>query len=98
LWLPIFETRSPGLFLWRRLKPRLISFWHKAKAGGAILRDWQRYLGEAALPCGAWCACRIGVNVVFMAAFSIPITAFTVFVVASSHRLSGLFAITLGGV
>jgi uncharacterized membrane protein YbhN (UPF0104 family) len=87
-----------GLFLWRRLKPRLISFWHKAKAGGAILRDWRRYLREVALPCGASYACRIGVNVVFMAAFSIPITAFTVFLVASSHMLSGLFAITPGGV
>jgi uncharacterized membrane protein YbhN (UPF0104 family) len=43
-------------------------------------------------------ACRIGVNVVFMAAFSIPITAFTVFLVASSHMLSGLLAITPGGV
>jgi uncharacterized membrane protein YbhN (UPF0104 family) len=50
------------------------------------------------LPSGASYACRIGVNVVFMAAFSIPITAFTVFLVASSHMLSGLFAITPGGV
>jgi uncharacterized membrane protein YbhN (UPF0104 family) len=87
-----------GVILWRRLKPRLISLWHKAKAGGAILRDWRRYLREVALPCGASYACRIGVNVVFMAAFSIPITAFTVFLVASSHMLSGLFAITPGGV
>jgi uncharacterized membrane protein YbhN (UPF0104 family) len=38
------------------------------------------------------------VNVVFMAAFGIPVTAFTVFLVASSHMLSGLFAITPGGV
>ena len=86
------------VFLWRRLKPRLIGLWHKAKAGGAILRDWRRYLREVAVPCGASYGCRIGVNVVFMAAFSIPITAFTVFLVASSHMLSGLFAITPGGV
>jgi uncharacterized membrane protein YbhN (UPF0104 family) len=33
-----------------------------------------------------------------MAAFGIPITAFTVFLVASSHMLSGIFAITPGGV
>src|SRR5262245_19628725 len=33
-----------------------------------------------------------------MAAFSIPITVYTVFLVASSHMLSGLFAITPGGV
>ena len=51
-----------------------------------------------ALPSGASYCCRIGVNIVFMAAFGIPVTAFTVFLVASSHMLSGLFAITPGGV
>jgi uncharacterized membrane protein YbhN (UPF0104 family) len=84
--------------LWRRLKPRLLEFWNRAKAGGAILRDWRRYARQVALPSAASYACRIGVNVVFMAAFGIPITAFTVFLVASSHMLSGLFAITPGGV
>jgi uncharacterized membrane protein YbhN (UPF0104 family) len=33
-----------------------------------------------------------------MAAFHLPITAFTIFLVASSHMLSGIFAITPGGV
>jgi uncharacterized membrane protein YbhN (UPF0104 family) len=84
--------------LWRRLKPRLLEFWNRAKAGGAILRDWRRYAREVALPSALSYACRIGVNVVFMAAFGIPVTAFTVFLVASSHMLSGLFAITPGGV
>ena len=51
-----------------------------------------------AAPSAASYGCRIGVNVVFMAAFSIPITAFTVFLVASSHMLSGVFALTPGGV
>jgi uncharacterized membrane protein YbhN (UPF0104 family) len=87
-----------GVVIWPRLKPRLIDLWHKAKAGGAILRDWRRYAVEVALPSAASYCCRIGVNVVFMAAFSIPITAFTVFLVAASHMLSGLFAITPGGV
>ena len=87
-----------AVILWRRLKPRLIDLWHKAKAGGEILRDWRRYAMEVALPSAASYGCRIGVNVIFMAAFSIPITAFTVFLVAASHMLSGLFAITPGGV
>ncbi|HXV03495.1 MAG TPA: lysylphosphatidylglycerol synthase domain-containing protein, partial [Gaiellaceae bacterium] len=87
-----------AVVLWRRLKPRLLEFWNRAKAGGAILRDWRRYARQVALPSAASYACRIGVNVVFMAAFGIPITAFTVFLVASSHMLSGLFAITPGGV
>jgi uncharacterized membrane protein YbhN (UPF0104 family) len=85
-------------FLWPRLKPRLLDTWHKAKQGAAIFRDRRRYAREVALPSAASYCCRIGVNVVFMAAFSIPITAFTVFLVASSHMLSGLFALTPGGV
>lgn len=51
--------------LWRRMKPQLLELWRRAKAGGAILRDWRRYAREVA---------------------------------ASSHMLSGLFAITPGGV
>jgi uncharacterized membrane protein YbhN (UPF0104 family) len=85
-------------FLWPRLKPRLLSTWHKIKEGAAIVRDWKRYAREVAAPSAASYVCRIGVNVVFMAGFGIPITAFTVFLVASSHMLSQIFAITPGGV
>jgi hypothetical protein len=85
-------------FLWPRLKPWLVNEWHKARAGAAIFRDWRRYAREVALPQAASYGCRVGVNVVFMAAFSIPITAYTVFLIASSHTLSQLFAITPGGV
>ena len=86
------------IYFWPRLKPRLLSTWHKAKQGAAIFRDWRRYAVGVALPSAGSYACRIGVNVVFMAAFGIPITAFTVFLIASSHMLSGLFALTPGGV
>jgi uncharacterized membrane protein YbhN (UPF0104 family) len=85
-------------FLWPRVKPWVLRTWHKAKEGAAIFRDWRRYAKEVALPSAGSYGCRIGVNVVFMAAFGIPITAYTVFLVASSHMLSGLFAITPGGV
>jgi uncharacterized membrane protein YbhN (UPF0104 family) len=86
------------VYFWPRLKPRLLSTWHKAKQGAAIFRDWRRYAVRVALPSAGSYACRIGVNVVFMAAFGIPITTFTVFLIASSHMLSGLFALTPGGV
>jgi uncharacterized membrane protein YbhN (UPF0104 family) len=85
-------------FLWPRLKPRLLDTWHKVKEGAAIFRDWRRYARGVALPSAASYGCRIGVNIVFMAAFDIPVTVFTVFLVASSHMLSGIFAITPGGV
>lgn len=84
--------------LWPRLKPRVLNQWHKVKQGAAIFSDWRRYARQVALPSAASYCCRIAVNTVFMAAFGIPITLFTVFLVASSHMLSGIFAITPGGV
>jgi uncharacterized membrane protein YbhN (UPF0104 family) len=85
-------------FLWPRLKPRLVAEWRKAKQGARIFRDRRRYTRDVALPsAGSYC-CRVGVNVVFMTAFQIPVTSSTVFLVASSHMLSQLFSITPGGV
>jgi uncharacterized membrane protein YbhN (UPF0104 family) len=85
-------------FAWPHIKPWLSKQWRKAKQGAAIFSDWHRYAEGVALPSALSYCCRIGVNMVFMAAFGIPITAFTVFLIASSHMLSGLFAITPGGV
>jgi uncharacterized membrane protein YbhN (UPF0104 family) len=86
------------VYFWPRLKPKVIEQWRHVKQGAAIFRDWRRYGMEVALPSAASYGCRVGVNIVFMAAFGIPVTAFTVMLVASSHMLSGLFAITPGGV
>jgi uncharacterized membrane protein YbhN (UPF0104 family) len=85
-------------FLWPRLKPKVMDEWQKAKQGARIFANWRKYALDVASPSAASYGCRIGVNVVFMAAFGIPITLFTVFLVASSHMLSQLFAITPGGV
>ena len=85
-------------FAWPKLKPKLVGQWHKIKEGAAIFRDLRRYAREVAAPSAASYGCRIGVSVVFMAAFSVPVTVFTVLVVAASHTLSNLFAITPGGV
>jgi uncharacterized membrane protein YbhN (UPF0104 family) len=100
LLIPVVVVVVVGVIvlLWPRLKPRLLSLWHGVKQGAAIFRDRRRYAMMVALPSGASFCCRIGVNTVFMAAFAIPITAFTVLLVASSHMLSQLFAITPGGV
>ena len=83
--------------LWPRLKPRLLAEWRKARQGAAIFADWGRYAREVALPSlGSYC-CRLGMNAVFMAAFGVPVTVFTVVLVVSSHVLSGLFKLTPGG-
>jgi uncharacterized membrane protein YbhN (UPF0104 family) len=84
--------------VWPHVKPWLANEWHKAKQGAAIFSDWRRYARCVATPSAASYVCRIAVNTVFMAAFHLPITAFTIFLVASSHMLSGIFAITPGGV
>jgi uncharacterized membrane protein YbhN (UPF0104 family) len=86
------------VFAWPRLKPRLLATWKNVKQGAAIFRDRRRYLERVALPSAGSYGCRIGVNVVFMAAFGIPVTLYTAFLVASSHMLSGIFALTPGGV
>jgi len=85
-------------FVWPHVKPWLAKEWRKAKQGAAIFSDWRRYARDVAAPSAASYACRIAVNIVFMSAFHLPVTAFTVFLVASSHMLSGIFAITPGGV
>jgi uncharacterized membrane protein YbhN (UPF0104 family) len=94
----LLALAAVGYFVWPKVKPWLSTQWHKAKQGAAIFRDWRRYGKEVALPSAASYGCRVGVNVAFMAAFSIPITAFTVFLIASSHMLSQIFTITPGGV
>jgi uncharacterized membrane protein YbhN (UPF0104 family) len=85
-------------FIWPRAKRRVVEEWKKAKQGAAIFRDRRRYAREVALPSALSYASRMGVTAVFMAAFDLPVTLFTVFLVASSHTLSQLFAITPGGV
>jgi uncharacterized membrane protein YbhN (UPF0104 family) len=86
------------ILLWPRIKPWVAKEWAKAKQGAAIFGDWGRYARQVALVSAGSYACRIAVNVVFMAAFSIPLTVFTILLVAASHTLSGIFAITPGGV
>ena len=94
----IVALLGAAYFIWPRIKPWLSKEWRKAKQGAAIFKDWRRYAKTVAAPSAASYVCRIGVNTVFMAAFDLPITAFTIFLVASSHMLSGIFAITPGGV
>jgi uncharacterized membrane protein YbhN (UPF0104 family) len=89
---------AAAFVVWPHVKPWLANEWHKAKQGAAIFSDWRRYARCVAAPSAASYVCRIAVNTVFMGAFGLPIRAFTIFLVAASHMLSGIFAITPGGV
>jgi hypothetical protein len=83
---------------WPRLQPRLLASWQKVKQGAAVFSNRRAYLRTVAAPQAASYGCRMGVNASFRAAFGIPVTAYTVTLVASAHTLSQLFAITPGGV
>ena len=84
--------------LWPRLKPRVLNQWRKAKQGAAIFSDWGRYGREVALPSGASYAAGSASTSSSWPRSASRSPLFTVFLVASSHMLSGLFAITPGGV
>lgn len=84
------ETSEREGLVSSRVKSRVLDQWRKARQGAAFFRDWRRDRREVALPSAASYCCRIGVNVVFMLAFGIAVTAFTVTLVASSQMLSGL--------
>jgi TRAP-type C4-dicarboxylate transport system permease small subunit len=66
-------------FVWPRMRRRVVQKWKKAKQGAAIFRDRRRYAREVALPSTVSYACRMGMTAVFMAAFDLPVTLFTVF-------------------
>ena len=68
-----------GYFVWPRVRRRVVDEWEKAKQGAAIFRDRRRYAREVALPSGVSYGCRMGVTMVFMAAFDIPVTVFACF-------------------
>jgi hypothetical protein len=82
------------VLVWPRLKPRLLSTWHKVKEGAAIFSDRRRYVRQVALPSAGSYGCRVGVNVVFMAAFGIPISRVRA-LLSRQERAAGAGAATL---
>lgn len=67
-------------------------------AGGAILRQPRRYLVCAFVPALGSYACRLGYTVVFMAAFGIPVTLETAFLMLGARLVASLLAVTPGGI
>jgi uncharacterized membrane protein YbhN (UPF0104 family) len=87
-----------GYVVSRHLAPRLVVEWRKARQGAAIFRNWHCYAVGVAAPSAASYACRVATTMVFMSAFHVPVNAFTVLLVMSSHALAGLFVVTPSGV
>jgi uncharacterized membrane protein YbhN (UPF0104 family) len=86
------------IFVVRLLRPKLESFWLKAKDGGQVLARPRTFLGHVVLPqFVGWCA-SLGVVAVFLAAYAIPVTFHTVMSVVGGNSIANTAAVTPGGV
>jgi uncharacterized membrane protein YbhN (UPF0104 family) len=72
--------------------------WAKAKEGAAILGDLHAYLTRVLVPQVLGYASKVLVIIVFLAAYSIPITFGSVMSVLGSNQLANILSVTPGGV
>jgi len=79
---------------WRWFKVQ----WAKARAGAAILGDLGAYLKLVLLPQLGGYVAKVGVIIVFLAAYSIPVTFGSVMSVLGSNQLANILSVTPGGV
>lgn len=79
---------------WRWFK----GMWAKAKRGAAILGDFREYVKLVLLPEMGGYACKVGVIIVFLAAYGIPVTFGSVMSVLGSNQLANILSLTPGGV
>jgi uncharacterized membrane protein YbhN (UPF0104 family) len=79
---------------WRWVK----TMWAKAKQGAAILGDVGAYAKLVLLPQAGGYAAKVIVIIVFLAAYSIPVTFGSVMSVLGSNQLANLLSFTPGGV
>jgi uncharacterized membrane protein YbhN (UPF0104 family) len=79
---------------WRWVKV----MWERAKKGAAILGDLRAYVKLVLLPQIGGYAAKVGVIIVFLAAYSIPVTFGSVMSVLGSNQLANILSFTPGGV
>src|SRR4249919_2918947 len=72
--------------------------WQKAKAGAAVLSDLRAYGKWVLLPQMGGYVAKVMVIIVFLAAYSIPVTFGSVMSVLGSNQLANLLSFTPGGV
>jgi hypothetical protein len=70
----------------------------KAKQGAAILSDRKAYVRYVLLPQMGGYVAKVGVIIVFLAAYGIPVTFGSVMSVLGSNQLANLLSFTPGGV
>jgi hypothetical protein len=79
---------------WRWVK----EMWARAKKGAAILGDLRAYVKLVLLPQVGGYAAKVLVIIVFLAAYSIPVTFGSVMSVLGSNQLANILSFTPGGV
>src|SRR3990172_9164686 len=79
---------------WRWVK----KLWQQAKQGAAILGDLRAYVKWVLLPQMGGYAAKVMVIIIFLAAYSIPVTFGSVMSVLGSNQLSNLLSFTPGGI
>jgi uncharacterized membrane protein YbhN (UPF0104 family) len=79
---------------WRWFK----KMWEKARKGAAILGDPGSYVKWVMLPQMGGYVAKVGVIIVFLAAYKIPVTFGSVMSVLGSNQLANLLSFTPGGV
>jgi hypothetical protein len=72
--------------------------WAKAKQGAAILGDFGSYVKLVLLPQMGGYVAKVMVIIIFLAAYSIPVTFGSVMSVLGSNQLANILSITPGGV
>jgi uncharacterized membrane protein YbhN (UPF0104 family) len=72
--------------------------WARAKEGAAILGDLRAYLKLVLLPQVGGYAAKVLVIIVFLAAYSIPVTFGSVMSVLGSNQLANILSFTPGGI
>ncbi len=90
----IFLTVLLLRVFWRWVKV----MWEKAKQGAAILGDLRAYVKWVLLPQMGGYAAKVGVIIVFLAAYGIPVSFGSVMSVLGSNQLANLLSFTPGGV
>jgi uncharacterized membrane protein YbhN (UPF0104 family) len=90
----IFLLTILARVFWHWLK----GMWEKAKQGAAILSDLRAYLKWVLLPQLGGYVAKVMVIIVFLAAYSIPVTFGSVMSVLGSNQLANLLSLTPGGI
>jgi uncharacterized membrane protein YbhN (UPF0104 family) len=81
----------------RMLRQRVKHWWEQAKVGAQILAQPRAFLGRVVLPEAISWAAMLGIIVVFLAAYNIPVSFHTLMRVVAGNSIANVSSVTPGG-